>query len=100
MTLDQLLPGDDARVVDIRGGRGLCQRLNHLGLHAGDTVRMSGRGAFHGPLLVNVHGMQVAIGRGIARHVLVEPLGRASSTVPVPGRRFGRRHGRRRGPLR
>jgi len=100
MTLDQLTPGDNARVIDIRGGRGLCQRLNHLGLHTGDTIRMSGRGAFHGPLLVDVHGMQVAIGRGIARHVLVEPLGRASSATPVPDRRFGRRHGRRRRRLR
>ena len=86
MTLDQLRPGDEAYVVDIRAGRGLQRRLNHLGIHTGDTVRLSGRGAFRGPLLVQIHGMQVALGRGVARHVLVRPVG--EPTAP-------RRHDRR-----
>jgi ferrous iron transport protein A len=95
MTLDQLTPGDEARVLDIRAGRGLQQRLNHLGIHLGDTVCISGCGAFRGPFLVRVHGMQIALGRGIARHIFVEPVG--GSTSPLPnGRRFGR-HNRRRG---
>lgn len=89
MTLDQLPPGDEARVLDIRGGHGLQRRLNHLGIHLGDTVRMSGRSAFRGPLLVQIHGMRVALGRGVARHILVEPLGR-SSTPWGHGRRFWR----------
>lgn len=72
MTLDQLRPGDEARVVDIRAGLGVQRRLNHLGIHPGDTVHLSGRGAFRGPLLVEVHGMQVALGRGIARYVLID----------------------------
>lgn len=89
MTLDQLTPGDEARVLDIRAGHGLQRRLNHLGIHPGDRVRLSGRGAFHGPLLVQVHGMQVALGRGIGRHVLVEPTGRTVAP-PRRQRRFGR----------
>ena len=44
MTLDQLRPGDKARVVDIAAGAGLQQRLNHLGIHPGDIVRLAGRG--------------------------------------------------------
>lgn len=92
MTLDQLSPGDEARVLDIRAGHGLQRRLNHLGINRGDTVRMSGRGAFRGPILVQVRGMQVALGRGVARHIFVEPLGN-------PGTPWGR--GRRfRGPRR
>lgn len=85
MTLDQLGPGDEARVLDIQAGRGLQQRLNHLGIHSGDTVRLSRRGAFRGPLLIQIHGMQVALGRGVARHILVEPLGE-------PAGPRGRRH--------
>jgi len=92
MTLDQLRPGDEARVLDIRGGHGLCRRLNHLGIHAGDAVRLSGRGAFRGPLLVEIHGTRVALGRGVARHVLVDPLGGASAPAP----RGGRQHRHRR----
>jgi len=89
MTLDQLSPGDEARVLDIRGGRGLQRRLSHLGIRSGDTLRMSGRGAFRGPLLVQIHGMRVALGRGVARHILVEPLGRPSMPWGH-GRRFWR----------
>ena len=90
MTLDQLNPGDEARVLDIRAGLGLRRRLNHLGIHIGDTVVLSGHGAFRGPLLVQVQGMQVALGRGVARHVLVEPLGRSTAT-PHPPLSPGRR---------
>jgi len=89
MTLDQLRPGDEARVLDIRGGHGLQRRLNYLGIHPGDTVRLSGRGAFRGPFLVDVHGTQIALGRGVARHVLVEPSGRAP-VLPRRRHRFGR----------
>jgi len=79
MTLDQLSPGDEARVLDIRGGHGLQRRLSRLGIHLGDTVRMSGRGAFRGPVLVLIHGTRLALGRGVARHILVEPLGPSSA---------------------
>jgi ferrous iron transport protein A len=89
MTLDQLEPGNKARVLDIRAGHGLQRRLSYLGIHLGDTVRLSGRGAFRGPLLVRVHGMQVALGRGVARHIVVEPEGE-----PVAPRRHRRRFGR------
>lgn len=92
MTLDQLKPGDEACILDIRAGHGLQRRLNHLGIHPGDTVYLSGRGAFRGPLLVQIHGMQVALGRGVARHVLVEPLRGATALQQTP-HRFGR-HGR------
>ena len=90
MTLDQLRPGDKARVVSIRAGHGVQRRLSHLGIHPGDTVFLCGRGAFRGPLLVEVHGTQVALGRGIARYVLVEASG---ESVGYPHRR-PRRHRR------
>jgi ferrous iron transport protein A len=88
MTLDQLRPGDEARVIGIRAGLGLQQRLNHLGIHTGDIVRLSGCGAFRGPFLVQTRGMQIALGRGVAHHVLVEPV--PGSSV-APGRPLPRR---------
>jgi len=99
MTLDHLAPGNEARVLDIRAGLGLRRRLNHLGIHVGDVILLVGYGAFRGPLLVQVHGMQVALGRGVARHVLVEPLARSTAASPSPPR-LGRRNRRRRRPLR
>ena len=74
MTLMQLTLGRPARVVRIEGGHGMRRNLNQLGIHVGDVLFPARRGAFQGPLLITVHGMQVALGRGVARHVYVEPL--------------------------
>jgi Fe2+ transport system protein FeoA len=75
MTLAQSELGRPARVVRIAGGHGMRRNLNQLGIHVGDVIFPSRRGAFRGPLLVSVHGMQVALGRGVANHVYVEPIG-------------------------
>ena len=90
MRLDQLCPGDEARVVDLEGGHGLRRRLNHYGIHPGDTVHLDARGAFRGPLLVVVHGARVALGRGVARRVLVELLSERDTARPCPRRRWRR----------
>ncbi len=78
MTLAQLELGEFARVVRIAGGHGMRRNLNQLGIHVGDIVFPARRGAFRGPLLVSVHGMQVALGRGVASHVYVEPVREAA----------------------
>jgi len=74
MTLEQLVPGSRARIIGIRGGRGLRRHLEQMGLHRGDILALKGRGAFRGPVLVEIHGSQIALGRGVARRVLVEPV--------------------------
>lgn len=65
-----LLPGEEAWVVGFRGGRGLSQRLAELGLTPGEPVRVlsAGRG---GPVLVEIRGSRIALGRGMAAKVLV-----------------------------
>ncbi len=75
MRMSQLSFGDFGRVTHIEGGRGIQRNLNQLGIHVGDVVSLARRGAFRGPYLVLVHGMQVALGRGVANHVHVDPLG-------------------------
>ena len=74
MILSQLPFGDFGRVTRIEGGRGIQRNLNQLGIHVGDVVSLARRGAFRGPFLLLVHGMQVALGRGVAAHVYVEPI--------------------------
>ena len=85
MTLDQLSFGQTARIVAIGGGRGLQRHLQQMGLHPGDVVIVSSRGAFRGPLLVSFRGSQIAIGRGIARKIEIEPV-----AVGPSGKRGGR----------
>ena len=74
MTLDQLSIGANARVVDFVGGPGLYRNLSQMGIHPGDTIVVSGSGAFRGPILVEIHGIRIALGRGVARRILIEPI--------------------------
>ncbi|MBC7318010.1 ferrous iron transport protein A [Candidatus Bipolaricaulota bacterium] len=72
--LSQLPPGEAGQVYAVLGpGRGVQLRLLSLGLRPGATVRVLGRGPGHGPLLVEVNGTRVALGRGVAHRVLVIP---------------------------
>ena len=84
MTLSQLALGEFARVTRIEGGHGVQRNLNQLGIHVGDVMSIARRGAFRGPSLVLVHGMQVALGRGVATHVHVEPMGANAALGRTP----------------
>lgn len=74
MTLADLAGGERAVVREILGGRELRRRLGSLGVHPGDMVEVIGPGLFGGPVLVGVHGAEVAIGRQQATRIEVEPL--------------------------
>ena len=73
-TLDQIDENRKVKVIDIQGGLGLRQRLGQMGIHPGDTITMLRYGALRGPILIEVHGSQVALGRGIASKVIVEEM--------------------------
>ena len=81
MTLEQVEPTREALVVAITGGRGVYAHLNTLGIHVGDRVTVIDRAPFRGPVLVEVHGFRVALGRGVARQVEVESAGRRGALV-------------------
>lgn len=72
MTLDQIFENRKAKVIDIQGGHGIRQRLSQMGIHPGDIITILRFGALRGPILVEVHGSQVALGRGIASRIIVE----------------------------
>jgi ferrous iron transport protein A len=73
-TLDRVYENRKSQVVDIQGGQRIRQRLGQMGIHPGDTITMLRIGALRGPILVEVHGSQVALGRGIASKVIVEEM--------------------------
>ena len=74
ITLDQVYENRKAKVIDIQGGQGIRQRLGQMGIHPGDTIMMLRYGALRGPILIEVHGSQVALGRRIASRILVEEI--------------------------
>jgi len=74
IVLDQMSENKKARVVDVQGGWGIRRRLSQMGIHPGDIVMVLRYGALGGPILIEVHGFQVALGRGIASRILVEDV--------------------------
>ena len=79
MTLDSVDIRRKARVILIEGGHGVWSHLNTLGIHIGDWLTVVERAPFRGPVLVEVNGTRVAIGRGIANKVKVEVDGSVES---------------------
>jgi ferrous iron transport protein A len=72
ITLDQVNENRKAEVIEIQGGQGIRQRLSQMGIHPGDTITILRYGALRGPILIEIHGSQVALGRGIASRITVE----------------------------
>jgi ferrous iron transport protein A len=74
-TLLGLMDGEKAVVREIRGGTGVRRKLNRLGVHAGDPIRVIRSGYMGGPVLVEIHGVELGLGRGMAEKVEVEVAG-------------------------
>lgn len=67
-----------AKVIGFEGGKGLQAKLIQYGLYPGDTLRVIRIAPFRGPLLIEVNGREIALGRGIAEKIIVEVIPCAS----------------------
>ena len=72
MTLTQAIPGQSVRIISFKGGVGLEHKLRQLGLVPGDKARVVRYAPFGGPVMVEVEGRSIALGRGVASKVVVE----------------------------
>jgi len=72
MTLDTVGVHREARVIMIDGGQRVRSYLNTLGIHIGDWLTVVQRAPFRGPVLVEIHGSRVALGRGVANKIRVD----------------------------
>ena len=74
MNLLEVPKGKVFRVVHYRGGRDVGYKLRQLGLCPGHQVKVLRYAPLGGPVMVDVEGRSVAIGRGIASRVEVEVI--------------------------
>lgn len=74
VTLLECLPGQPCRIVVLQGGSHFRLRLKNLGLVEGKIITKVHAHPFRGPVTIKVHNSQVAIGHGMANHILVEPV--------------------------
>ncbi|MHA1126505.1 MAG: FeoA family protein [Candidatus Heimdallarchaeota archaeon] len=70
ISLTDLKLGNTAIVYQIISGHGACKRLNELGLIPGVEIELINR-ITSGPVMIRVKGSKLALGRGLARKVMV-----------------------------
>jgi len=70
ITLLEVPVGEHARLTLINGR--LRTKLMQYGLHIGDCLRVLRAAPLGGPLLVEVNGREIALGRAVAGKILVE----------------------------
>ncbi len=71
MPLSHMRPGQSGMIVEIQGGFGLINRLNGLGILPGKRVRKISAMIARGPVTIEVDRVQVAIGFGMAKRIIV-----------------------------
>ncbi|MCD6362176.1 MAG: ferrous iron transport protein A [Armatimonadetes bacterium] len=65
--------GDRAVVVGVQGGHGMQRRMADMGLIPGAEIEVTSDANSTGPVIVRVFEARIAIGRGMARRVMVRP---------------------------
>jgi len=60
-------------VAVLAGGLGFQKRLRSMGVREGKKLRIVAKHPFAGPLVVEVDGRKITIGRGMASKIAVEP---------------------------
>jgi ferrous iron transport protein A len=71
MTLDQLRPGESARVTRLVAGGAVSQRLCEMGLVAGTDVRVVRTAPLGDPLEIELHDYLLSLRKSEARCVEV-----------------------------
>jgi ferrous iron transport protein A len=72
-TLIEMEKGQRATVLQLKGGHGLVNRLNALGILPGKKITKVSAMLMRGPVTVEVDRVQIAIGFGMARKIVVRP---------------------------
>jgi Fe2+ transport system protein FeoA len=82
MPLARVNAGESVCVVDVLGGHGLASRLEALGIRPGTNIIKRSEMFMRGPVTVESHGAQIAIGYGMAWKILVEPIDGQANKSP------------------
>ncbi|MCL0037332.1 ferrous iron transport protein A [Dehalococcoidia bacterium] len=94
MPLAMARPGEMVTVAGVRAGLELQRRLADMGLTPGVQIRvMNGQGP--GPVLIDLKGSRVALGRGVAQKIMVTESenGKGNNYCPGGQSQFGQDHG-------
>ncbi len=66
--------GDQVTIAAFEGGERFEEKFSQYGLFPGDVARILRIAPFNGPMLLEIGGREIALGRSIAAKVIVEIL--------------------------
>ena len=72
ITLNKLNKGEEGKVINFNGGRGVGNKLNALGIRKGKRITKISDSFIGGPVTVKIDNAKVAIGQGMAAKIIVE----------------------------
>jgi ferrous iron transport protein A len=73
ITLTEMGKGQRGTVLQLKGGRGLVNRLNALGIRPGKKIIKVSAMLMRGPVTIEVDRVQLALGFGMAKKIIVKP---------------------------
>ncbi|MEM2319759.1 MAG: FeoA family protein [Candidatus Bathyarchaeia archaeon] len=73
-TLIDLPEGGRGIILKAMGGFGFVRRLAEMGLTPGVEVKLIRKSPLGGPVEIEVRGVALALGRGVASKVFVKPI--------------------------
>jgi ferrous iron transport protein A len=74
MNLIQLDIGKMAIIKELQGGQQVIHRLEAMGITPGSSIVKKNASVMKGPLVVQKGSFQMAIGYGMAKKIIVEPI--------------------------
>ena len=74
MDITQLKKNERAKVVALEGGCGMVRKLEVMGITPGVEIVKTSSQFLGGPVILSVRRTKVAVGHGMAKRIIVEPL--------------------------
>lgn len=82
MDLTQLENGESAKVVELQGGQEVINKLEAMEIIPGAVILKKSASFMKGPVVIEKGNMQFAIGYGMAKKIIVEPLNKKRRPAP------------------
>ncbi len=72
ISLNKMPAGKKGIITDIQGGHGIVQKMNVLGIRPGKEITKISNQLMKGPVIIRSGNIEIAIGYGMARKIMVE----------------------------
>ena len=72
--ITSLETGRTAVILCLEGGHLFRERMGALGIREDKKVRLVAKHPFHGPVVVEIDGREITLGRGMAENIIVGDL--------------------------